>query len=120
VSLVARFLEENDIPTVIVGSALDIVEHCGVPRFLFTDFPLGNPCGRPWDKEMQREIVQMALHLLENSVAPRTTIKAPFNWGRDPSWRYRYNYMAPGDEERLFLIGEKRRKQRTELKTGDI
>jgi D-proline reductase (dithiol) PrdB len=33
VSLVARHLETNGIPTVIVGSALDIVEHCGVPRF---------------------------------------------------------------------------------------
>jgi len=39
VSLVARYLEANGLPTVIVGSALDIVEHCGVPRFLFTDFP---------------------------------------------------------------------------------
>ena len=118
-SLVARFLEKNDIPTVIVGSALDIVEHCGVPRFLFTDFPLGNPCGRPWDKEMQREIVLMALHLLETAVAPRTTIKAPFKWGGDSGWRLKYNYIGPGDEERLFLMGEKRRKQRVHLKTGE-
>jgi hypothetical protein len=29
VSLVARHLETNGIPTVIVGSALDVVEHCG-------------------------------------------------------------------------------------------
>jgi D-proline reductase (dithiol) PrdB len=43
ISLVARHLETNGIPTVIVGSALDVVEHCGVPRFYFTDFPLGNP-----------------------------------------------------------------------------
>ena len=47
-SLVARHLEANGLPTVIIGSALDVVEHCGVPRFLFTDFPLGNPCGHPW------------------------------------------------------------------------
>ena len=42
--------------SVIVGSALDVVEHCGVPRFYFTDFPLGNPCGHPWQPQMQREI----------------------------------------------------------------
>ena len=114
-SLVARFLEKNDIPTVIVGSALDVVEHCGVPRFLFTDFPLGNPSGRPWDKEMQRKIVKMALNLLETSDSPRTTVKAPFKWDWDAGWRSRYNSIFPGDEERLFLLGEERRKKRTEL-----
>ncbi len=29
----------------------DIVEYCGVPRFLFSDFPLGNAAGRPHDLE---------------------------------------------------------------------
>ena len=48
-SLVARLLEEAGIPTVILGSGKDIVEYCGVPRFLFSDFPLGNPCGVPWN-----------------------------------------------------------------------
>ena len=118
-SLVARFLEENDIPTVIVGSALDIVKHCGVPRFLFTDFPLGNPCGKPWDKRMQREIVKMAIYMFETSTTPRTIIKAPFEWDGDPDWRTRYNYIGPGDEERLFLLGEERRRQRAVLKTGE-
>ena len=60
-SLAARHLEAAGIPTVIVGSARDIVEECGVPRFLFVDFPLGNPCGKPWDGEMQYKIVGGAL-----------------------------------------------------------
>ncbi|MEZ5231807.1 MAG: hypothetical protein R2749_03740 [Acidimicrobiales bacterium] len=47
-SLVARHLEANGIPTVIVGSARDIVEQAGVARFLFVDFPLGNPMGKPY------------------------------------------------------------------------
>ncbi len=70
VSLVARHLEENGIATVIMGSARDIVEECGVPRFVFTDYPLGNPCGKPWDKEMQRSIVGMALYILDQSWVP--------------------------------------------------
>ncbi len=45
VSLVARHLEENGVPTVIMGTARDIVEHCGVARLVFSDFPLGSPCG---------------------------------------------------------------------------
>ena len=70
-SLVARHLEENKIPTVVVGSARDIVEECGVARFLFTDFPLGNPFGKPWDKKMQRSIMDMALDLLQFAWQPR-------------------------------------------------
>jgi hypothetical protein len=109
VSLVARHLEENGIPTVIVGSARDIVEHCGVPRFLFTDFPLGNPCGKPWDVEMQRRIVGHALDLLESASAPRTTVQTPFLWSEDPSWREGYARIGPGQMENLRRAGEARR-----------
>jgi hypothetical protein len=45
VSLAARHLEENGIATVVMGCAKDIVEFVGVPRFLFSDFPLGNATG---------------------------------------------------------------------------
>ena len=48
-SLVARHLEAAGIATVVMGCAKDIVEHVGVPRFLFSDFPLGNAAGRPND-----------------------------------------------------------------------
>src|SRR6185295_13671975 len=51
VSLAARALEASGIATVVMGCAKDIVEHAGVPRFLFSDFPLGNAAGRPWDAE---------------------------------------------------------------------
>jgi hypothetical protein len=87
VSLVARHLEANGIPTVIIGTARDIVEHCGVPRLLFTDFPLGSPCGEPDDVEMQRAIVAMALDLLEEASEPRTTVSAPFRWSRGEEWK---------------------------------
>ena len=52
-SLVARHLEANGIPTVVMGCAKDIVEHAAVPRFLFSDFPLGNSAGRPDDVASQ-------------------------------------------------------------------
>ena len=81
--LVARHLEAHGIATVILGSARDVVELCGVPRFLFSDFPLGNPCGRPYDLAMQRAIVGMALDLLEDATAPRTTRQTPFVWSED-------------------------------------
>ena len=88
--LVARHLEEQGIPTVVIGSARDIVEQCGVARFLFTDFPLGNPCGKPGDVDMQRAIVGMALDLLETARHPRTTIQTPFQWDETGEWRRTY------------------------------
>ena len=86
-SLVARHLEANGIPTVIIGSAKDIVETCGVPRFIFNDFPLGNSVGKPNDAAMQRDILEAALSLLETATGPRTTIQTPHEWNADHSWK---------------------------------
>ena len=112
-SLIARHLEENGIPTVVIGSGKDIVEHCGVARFLYQDFPLGNPCGLPWDTAMQTETVRLALSLLETVAEPRTTVQTPFQWrADDPDWRARYNRIRPEDRERLLAIGDERRRKR--------
>ena len=86
VSLIARHLEEDGIPTVIMGSAKDIVEHCGVPRFLFSDFPLGNQAGRPFDVDSQRQTLELALRVLESAPAARTTVQSPLRWSTDASW----------------------------------
>jgi len=75
------------MPTVMFGCARDIVEHCGVPRFVFTDFPLGNPTGRPFDSASQRHIVGLGLELLEKATGPRTTVESPYEWSPDTSWK---------------------------------
>ncbi|MFY0611610.1 MAG: hypothetical protein JXQ99_08820 [Hyphomicrobiaceae bacterium] len=115
-SLIARHLEDNGIPTVIIGSGRDIVEHCGVPRFLFTDFPLGNPCGHPWDRDMQRAIVRQAIELLVSAEAPRTTVTAPFGWKDDPGWRARYNLVTPENRAQLAALGDERRRKQASVK----
>jgi D-proline reductase (dithiol) PrdB len=115
VSLVARHLEGNGMPTVVMGSARDIVEECGVARFLFTDFPLGNPCGRPWDVEMQHAIVGMALDHLECAWAPRTTVQTPFQWP-DESWRKTFMRVDESNREVLARAGEERRRLQAQMK----
>jgi D-proline reductase (dithiol) PrdB len=65
VSLVARYLERNGIPTVVMGAAKDIVELTGVPRFLFSDFPLGNSCGKPHEPDTQAFTLDLALKVLD-------------------------------------------------------
>jgi hypothetical protein len=107
VSLTARHLEANGIPTVVMGCARDIVEHAGVARFLFSDFPLGNSCGKPDDLETQRGLVTMALDLLENAGAPRTTLQSPYRWAEEPSWK--------DDFYRLDLTPEQIAKAREEF-----
>jgi D-proline reductase (dithiol) PrdB len=87
VSLAARYLEEHGIPTVLFGCARDIVEHCGVPRFVFSDFPLGNPTGKPYDIDMQREVLSLGLDLLVSATTPGTTVVTPYEWSADHSWK---------------------------------
>jgi hypothetical protein len=91
VSLAARHLEANGIATVVMGCAKDIVEHCGVPRFLFSDFPLGNAAGRPHDPDSQAVTLDLALRLLEAAPAPRTTVQSPLRWSTDPAWKLDYS-----------------------------
>ncbi len=117
-SLVARHLEASGIPTVVIGSARDIVEECGVARFLFSDFPLGNPCGKPGDTEMQRAIVGFALDLLESATLPRTTVQTPFVWSDDASWKDRYARVDPEKAEALRRAGEARRAQQQAQKAA--
>ncbi len=110
-SRVTRHLEATGIPTVVVGSARDVVKQCGVARFLFSDFPLGNPCGKPYDTGMQRAIAGYALDLLESATLPRTTVQTPFVWSEDASWKDRYARVNPEIADKLRAAGEQRRAQ---------
>ena len=94
VSLAARHLEANGIPTVIMGCTKDIVEYVGVPRFLFSDFPLGNPTGRPHDAESQALTLELALRVLEHAPAPRTTVQNPLRWNANPDWKLDFSNIA--------------------------
>ena len=89
-SLVSRHLEANGIPTAVIGSARDIVEECGVARFIFTDFPLGNPCGKPRD---------------------------PFRWQND-AWRGAFMRVDESNRGALARAGEERRQRQAAAKTG--
>ncbi|TMG87959.1 MAG: glycine reductase [Betaproteobacteria bacterium] len=90
VSLAARMLEENGISTIVMGCAKDIVEYVGVPRFLFSDFPLGNGAGRPNDLVSQAFTFDLALSVLETAPAPRTTVQLPLAWTASPDWKLDY------------------------------
>jgi D-proline reductase (dithiol) PrdB len=102
VSLAARMLEENGISTVVMGSAKDIVEYAGVPRFLFSDFPLGNSAGRPGDRHSQSLTLGLAIDLLAAAPAARTTVQSPLKWRDDPDWKLDYCNIERLSNEELM------------------
>ena len=89
-----------------MGCAKDIVEFVGVPRFLFSDFPLGNAAGRPKDPHSQALTLELALRLLEGAPAARTTVQSPLRWSADSSWKLDYSNI-----ERLSPEEIRRRRQ---------
>jgi hypothetical protein len=100
-SLVARHLEAFGIPTVVMGCAKDIVEHAQVPRFLFSDFPLGNSAGKPHDVTSQDRTLELALRVLEAAPGPCTTMQSPLRWSEDASWKLDYNNIAQMSPDEL-------------------
>jgi len=103
-SLAARHLEQNEVATVVMGCARDIVEHIGVPRFLFSDLPLGNAAGKPGDPHSQRQTLATALRLLGTATQPRTTMQSPVQWSKNNSWKqdfYNIEQMSSAEIAKL-------------------
>jgi len=92
-TLVARHLEAHGIATVVMGAAKDIVAQVGAPRFLFSDFPLGNAAGRPNDVASQDLTLDLALDLLEQAEAPHF-LQSPLRWSADSAWKRDYGRVA--------------------------
>lgn len=103
-ALTARALEAAGIATVLMGCARDIAEHAGVPRFLFSDFPLGNAAGKPHDPASQEATLALALDLLASASQPRTTVASPQRWSESSDWKLDYcnvERVAAGELARL-------------------
>lgn len=116
-SLLARHLESHGIITLIIGSAIDIVEHCGVPRYLHNDFPLGNSCGVPYDDAMQLDIMQQGLTLIEEAAQARSVQRTSYQW-KDDAWRKDYALIDDSNREELRQRGERRRQQQVDDKAA--
>ena len=82
-SLLARHFESLGIPTLILGSAIDILEAGRPPRAQFLDFPLGFETGPFQDKATQLEVVRAGLSGFESITQPG--IK-PLDFSWDAGW----------------------------------
>lgn len=104
ISLIARHLEANGISTVVMGCARDIVEQAAVPRFWFSDFPLGHSAGKPHDVASQLATLQGALRLFEEAEAPNTTVMSPQRWAADEAWKQDFMDISKLSAETLAKL----------------
>ena len=79
VCLIARHFENLGFPTLILGSALDILEAGQPPRAKFLNYPLGFESGKFEDKINQLEVVRQALSGFETIEKP-SILKMEFEW----------------------------------------
>ncbi|MEQ8231876.1 MAG: hypothetical protein RLW61_11135 [Gammaproteobacteria bacterium] len=86
VCLVARHLEANGIPTLVLGAARDILAAGRPPRAAFVDYPLGHTAGKPFDRADQRAVIAGALAGFARLREPGGLIELPNQWG-DDAWR---------------------------------
>jgi hypothetical protein len=87
VCLVARHLEANGIPTMCLGSALDILRAGRPPRATFVDYPLGHSAGKPFDRADQHAVVRAALRGFTAMTQPGALALLPNRWSDADDWK---------------------------------
>ncbi|MEX2479830.1 MAG: glycine reductase, partial [Gammaproteobacteria bacterium] len=86
VCLVARHLEAHGIPTLVLGSAHDILAAGRPPRAAFVDYPLGHSAGKPFDSDDQDSVITGALRGFTSLTIPAQILTLPNQWA-DDGWR---------------------------------
>lgn len=59
--MIARAVEEKGIPTMVLGSAFDLLSSAWPPRTSFVNYPLGHSAGKPFDEADQYRLVRASL-----------------------------------------------------------
>ncbi|MDA0823093.1 MAG: hypothetical protein O3C28_11810 [Proteobacteria bacterium] len=73
-------VEESGIATVCLSTGRDLTVQVRPPRSAFVNFPMGNAFGKPFDVEMQTQILRHCLAIAVNCDTPGEIIDLPYNW----------------------------------------
>jgi hypothetical protein len=87
VPVLARWIEEAGIPTVVVTMMPDVA--VAAPRVVGVEFPFGHPFGLPGDRALQRRVLETALTVLAGASAPGTRIDVDVEWPQPLREAYR-------------------------------
>jgi hypothetical protein len=80
VPVLARWIEEAGIPTVVVTMMPAVAEERRAPRVVGVEFPFGHPFGMPGDRSMQRQVLELALRVLAGSPEFGTRVDLDLEW----------------------------------------
>lgn len=105
--------------TVVIGSAMDIVTWCRVPRYLHNNLPLGNPLGEPGDRQSQRRSVEHALRLASDMSTPGVEV-ADVPWTGRTDWPQVYGRVTDANRAELMKMGDENRRKRAENKAKGL
>lgn len=82
--LVARFLEERGIATIVLTSTPEYNREIGFPRIAAIQYPYGRPIGQVQDRSGQRDVLLKTLEVLQQATMPGSVVNLPFVWPEVP------------------------------------
>ena len=82
--LVARFLEENGLSTILLTMTPEFNREIGIPRIAAIEYPYGRVVGEVNDAEGQRQVLMEALSILDTAESPGEVVHLPYTWHEDP------------------------------------
>jgi D-proline reductase (dithiol) PrdB len=80
VPVLARWIEEAGIPTVIVTMMPALAEERRAPRIVGVEFPYGHAFGMPGDAVTQRRVLELALRVLAGASEFGTRVDFDLEW----------------------------------------
>ena len=87
--LIARAIEAEGIPTVLIMMYKEMAEKIHPPRVAHVRFPFGRPMGEPNNADQHRVILEDALNVLETAGEAGTVVSLPYRWRREDYKRIR-------------------------------
>ena len=86
--LIAHVLEDRGIPTLVAGTALDIMRQVVPPRAVFVDHPVGRTFGPPHDRLRNEAVLAQVLAELPKFTRPNEIRDPGFQWvpGGSRAW----------------------------------
>ena len=85
--MLARWIEEAGIPTVVVTMMPDV--SVAAPRIVGVEFPFGHPFGLPHHPAMQRRVLETAVTVLAGAGGPGTRVDVDIEWPQPLREAYR-------------------------------
>lgn len=78
--MLARWLEREGIPTVVVTMMPEVASALGAPRVVGVEFPFGHAFGMAGDAEMQGRVLGTALTVLAGAASFGTRVDVDVEW----------------------------------------